>query len=231
MPLPPRSYGIAGLIVLLASLALFRQPPPAHPGGALPATIRPPSSPHPNSVGPGLTEAGQPTLTDALHEGRFEEILHRATVHPDPATRERWLDTCARLAPPSLVAGHALRLPAGPLRERILAQAIERWAIDDPAALGEWATRNLPGAAALDLALVQVVERTDPLLRTTDDALALSRLVRDASLRSRALRAVIREWAAADLEAALRFAETEPGLSAPERADLLGLLLPPVTET
>jgi hypothetical protein len=45
------------------------------------------------------------------------------------------------------------------------------------------------------------------------------------------LSAVVREWVDSDPDAALRYAESSPGLSADERTQLLRLCAPPLSES
>ena len=149
----------------------------------------------------------------------------------DPIDRRRWLDACERLAPPPLLAKHALTLADNADRDRLLRSAIERWVLVDPAAFGEWVSVHLSDNAELDAALAHIIEHTDTIQRPTAAAVAWAGLIHDPALRVRALDAVVREWAATDAEAAIRFAETAPDLSAAQRAALLARLAPPVAET
>lgn len=175
--------------------------------------------------------AGDPACIELFRSGRFSDLLRRVSDLGDEAEQARWLDACARLAPPRLLAEHALRLPSGPLRESLLETALARWALDAPVELGEWASTHLEDGRSLDFTLARIIEHTDSLHRPTSSVLAWVRLVRDPALRFRALQAVVREWAGSDPDAALRFAETTPDLSADERIELLALFVPPVTET
>ena len=218
------------MILVLVSLALVRQPPLASRGGALPKiTLSSAAFPLPPPERTSVA-AGDSALDALLRAGRFEELLVRLADLPEGTARDQWIETCARLAPPELLAEHALRLP-GASGERILSVALQRWAHDDPAKLGEWAARRLPDAPALDAALADIVESTDALHRPTATALELARLIRAPGLRCRAIRAALREWAASDPDAALRFAETDSAIPSDQRAGLLDLFTPAIPET
>ena len=233
------------MILVLVSLALVRQPPLASRGGALPKiTLSSAAFPLPPPERTSVA-AGDSALDALLRAGRFEELLVRLADLPEGTARDQWIETCARLAPPELLAEHALRLP-GASGERILSVALQRWAHDDPAKLGEWAARRLPDAPALDAALAgivegnydvtsheigHIVESTDALHRPTATALELARLIRAPGLRCRAIRAALREWAASDPDAALRFAETDSAIPSDQRAGLLDLFTPAIPET
>jgi len=226
----PRTFLVAGVTAVLASFALVRQPPLAPTGGALPPTAPPPAHTRLPAEQPRLVAPSSAPEAALLRAGRFDELLRLAVASPDePAARDA-LETCVRLAPPRLLAEHALGLPAGPLREDLLLRSFARWAVDDPAALGEWALGRDTDAAVLDHALARVVEHSDSLHRPVSAAIEIARLIRDPDLRLRALRAALREWAADDAGSALRFAESAPGLTTPERFELLDLLAPPLPE-
>ena len=218
------------MILVLVSLALVRQPPLASRGGALPKiTLSSAAFPLPPPERTSVA-AGDSALDALLRAGRFEELLVRLADLPEGTARDQWIETCVRLAPPELLAEHALRLP-GASGERILSVALQRWAHDDPAKLGEWAARRLPDAPALDAALAGIVESTDALHRPTATALELARLIRAPGLRCRAIRAALREWAASDPDAALRFAETDSAIPSDQRAGILDLFTPAIPET
>ena len=191
----------------------------------LPSAVFPP---HPSERAPGF--ADDSAMANLLRAGRFDELLVRLADLPEGTERDQWIETCARLGPPELLAEHALQLP-GASGERILSIALQRWAHDDPAKLGEWAARRLSEAPALDAALAGIVESTDALHRPTSTALELARLIRDPALRCHAIRAALREWAASDPGAALRFAETDSAIPSEQRAGLLDLFTPAIPET
>lgn len=236
MPFRLRLLSAAGAIVIVALLALSRLRPYARPEMALPATTarpvapvsRIPPTPFVRSLAPELGEAERAAL---LRNGRFEELLGSTLDLDNEAEQARWLAACAQLAPPRLLAEHALQMPDGEPRDALLAIALERWVIDSPVESSRWAAAHLEDDEALDFALARFVEHTDAVQRPVASALALTGLIRDSALHLRALRAVVREWAGSDPAAALRFAETTPGLSQDERTALLALFVPPVTET
>lgn len=233
MPLRSRPILVAGVIAVIASFAFVRPKPDSRLGETPSRTALAPQNPIPASphAGASLPADAGSACAELLRSGRFGELLRRASVIADPTARRRWLDACERLAPPPLLAEHALTLTENADRDLLLSSAIERWVLADPASLAEWAAGHLADSAELDLALARIVEHTDTLQRPTATALAWTALIHDPALRVRALGAVVREWAATDAEAALRFAETTPGLSPAERASLLVLFVPPVAET
>jgi hypothetical protein len=228
----------AGVIVAFAAIALVRETPLAPPDEAFPSAV-PALASLPRPVVfqvPALTAAtfvspSEHELSALLREGRFDALLRHGVALADAGARERWLGACARLAPPPVLAAHAIRLSPGPERERLLAAAVDRWTLDDPAAVGEWAARHLATVPELDLALTRIVESTDILHRPTATALAWADELSDPRLRLRALRQVVREWAAQDAAAALRFAESTDAVDAGGRRELLAALRVPVAET
>jgi hypothetical protein len=183
------------------------------------------------ALAPSALPAEETACATLLRDGRFAELLVHADALEDADARTRWLAACSRLALPRLLAEHAIRMPASAERDALLAVALERWALDAPAALGEWAATHADNDRIVDGALAQIVEHTDALSRPTADALAWTRLIHDPALRLRALQAVVREWAARDPDAALHFAETAPELAHEQRATLLATLLPAIPET
>jgi hypothetical protein len=226
----------AGAIAVVVLLSRHWTRSSVRSESALAAMAAPPLAPAPlppvHSVPPSPEPpVGDPACRELFRSGRFADLLRRASNLNDDAEQTRWLDACARLAPPRLVAEHALLLSPGPLRESLLETALARWALDAPVELGEWASAHLDDGRSLDFTLARIIEHTDALHRPIPSVLAWVRLVRDSGLRFHALRAVVREWADSDPDAALRFAETTPDLSADERIELLALFVPTVTET
>lgn len=226
----------AGAIALVILLAHDGSPPSPRTGAQPPAKAATPLAPASRTPAPCRSPVPTPTVGEAecrelFNAGRFADLLLRASDLGDETEQARWLDACARLAPPPLLAEHALRLPLGPTRTSLLDEAFKRWVLDSPIAFGRWAVEHLADDHSLDSSLARIIEHTDTVHRPTSAALAWVGLIHDPALRSRALEAVVREWAGTDPAAALRFAETAPNLSPDERVGLLALFVPPVTET
>lgn len=193
-------------------------------GAPVPFSVEPVAAP----ISAAPTEA---ELSALLRSGRFDELVRRVPELGDAEARERWLSTCVRLAPAHLVAAPVHSLPAGPLRERLLGEVMEHWVLADPVSFGEWAVAHLADSRELDSALARIASHTDRVQRPTSTALAWAGLIRDPALRFGALSAVVSEWAGYDPAAALRYAESSPGLSADERARLFRLCMPPLSES
>lgn len=225
-----------GAIALVILLAQDGSPPSPRTGAHPPARAVTPLAPASRTPAPSASPAptppgGEAGCSELFSAGRFADLLLRASDLSNEVEQKRWLDACARLAPPPLLAEHALRLPPGPTRAALLDDAFKRWVLDSPIEFGRWAVEHLADDHTLDSALARIIEHTDTVHRPTSAALAWVGLIHDPALRSRALEAVVREWAGTDPTAALRFAETAPDLSPDERIGLLALFVPPVTET
>ncbi len=155
------------------------------------------------------------------------DFLRRQAV--EPAVFEAFARGWAESAPAGL-ADHALSLPPGPDRNTALTFALDRWILLAPAEVADWIPR-LADPAEFDQAAGLLVERTDALHRSTQTALAWAENLSDPALRLRALTRVLREWAGQDPAAALRFAESAPGLAPEHRPLLIAALRVPVPET
>jgi hypothetical protein len=228
---------IAGLVLIVVVLGLLPKHAPSGNSPLATAAISPRlvRSPVPLSTeAVAARVSAAPTedeLSALLRSGRFDELVRRAPGLADAEARERWLSTCVRLAPASLVASPVHSLPAGPLRERLLGEVMEHWVLADPVSFGEWAIAHLADSRELDFALARITAHTDRVHRPTSTALAWAGLIRDPELRFRALSAVVREWVDSDPDAALRYTESSAGLSAEERSRLLRLCTPPLSES
>lgn len=209
----PPQRAFAAAILLAAAFASRPAPPTSSPEvGSAVSTIKHvgvsvSSIPFTPSVPP------IDRLPALLRAGDVEAALALAATLPDTADRAHWTLAALRLAPPELLAAHALARAAGPARTALLDEALARWTLRDPAATAEWIARHLIDAAEFDRAIALLVQRTDTVHRSTATALEMAENLADPDLRLNALAQVAKEWSEQNPSAALHYVLTSPDLS------------------
>jgi hypothetical protein len=116
-------------------------------------------------------------------------------------------------------ADFAEQLPAGQVRQTALRQAIGNWIMTDPVAASTW-INQFPPSEDFDQAVASVATMHDLVEEHVDVALSWAGTIVNDSLRSQALNQIISTWALQDRAAALKYAQTAPGLS-PDARDQL----------
>jgi hypothetical protein len=119
------------------------------------------------------------------------------------------------------LAGLAATLSDAGDRETMLCEIVSRWALQDPAALSQWATLKEMPDAVRDAAASRLVHDGDALNRSPEVAGAWAESITDAGSRATAIETAAREWSAKDREAAREFVRRSPRLDPTTRASIL----------
>jgi hypothetical protein len=119
------------------------------------------------------------------------------------------------------LAGLAATLSDTADRETMLCEIVSRWALQDPAALSQWATLKEMPDAVRDAAASRLVHDGDALNRSPEVAGAWAESITDAASRATAIETAAREWGATDREAAREFVRRSSRLDATTRASIL----------
>ncbi len=147
------------------------------------------------------TDASRPGAWKGLLEGWAEREPAALTLYADP-------------------------LPDGPERDDALATALPAWCQREPEAFALW-LNGIRGETDYDRAVALLVTHTDTLSRPNSLALSWVEGMMDPALRRGTALAVLRQWAASDLSAAVNYIEKAPWIEETTRPGLLLALFPP----
>lgn len=120
------------------------------------------------------------------------------------------------------LADLAVALPNGPERSAALRSALHHWTATDPLAAGEWLARR-EASGEFDAAFQAIAEHAT-LSATPQTAARWAELIVDPHRRSQTMLELVSGWAAVDLPAARRFAETTSALLPAERDEMFAFL-------
>ena len=152
-----------------------------------------------------------------------EKAAQWAQTLPDGQARNQALiGLCASWAekdPPN-AADFAAQLPAGQVRQAALRQAIGNWIMTDPVAASTWITQ-FPPHEDFDQAVASVATMHYLEDGHVDVALSWAGIIVNDSLRTAALNEIVSTWATRDRTAALKYAQSAPGLSTEARDQLV----------
>jgi len=119
------------------------------------------------------------------------------------------------------LAGLAATLSDPADRETLLCEIVSRWALQDPAALSQWAGLAEMPDAVRDVAARRLVYDGDALNRSPEVAGAWAESIGDPGLRTAAIETAAREWGATDREAAREFVRRSSRLDATTKDSIL----------
>jgi hypothetical protein len=160
-------------------------------------------------------QVGTETLPFLLKSAFFEwsrnqpgEALAACAEIEDPALRARaraevtsgwaWAD-------PIGLAEHALKLPPGEDRKGALNEALPLWMEREPEKAINWINTHNSGPE-FDAGLAAAANLQSFVVNQPDTAMGLANNISDAALRTQTMRAVFRQWAVADPDAASDYA-------------------------
>ena len=119
------------------------------------------------------------------------------------------------------LAGFAATLSDPTDRETMLCEIVSRWALQDPAALSQWAALDDMPDAVRDMAARRLVHDGDALNRSPEVAGVWAESIVDPGSRATAIETAAREWSAIDREAAREFVRRSFRLDATTKDSIL----------
>jgi hypothetical protein len=119
------------------------------------------------------------------------------------------------------LAGLAATLPGAADRETMLCEIVSRWALQDPAALSQWAALDDMPEAVRDVVARCLVHDGDALNRSPEVAGAWAESIVDPDSRATAIETAAHEWSAIDREAAREFVRRSSRLDAATKDSIL----------
>ncbi|MDQ8179028.1 hypothetical protein [Pelagicoccus sp. SDUM812005] len=123
---------------------------------------------------------------------------------------------------PAGLAQFAEKLPQGEPRALAMSRALQQWVGRSPQEAAQWLESRGP-AQELDVGVLALA--THPYLaeRSPQVAVSWAESLWDENLRADTVALVVKQWAATDRKAAIRYVREHAGLGLPERQELLAL--------
>lgn len=134
---------------------------------------------------------------------RIDNSTTREQVVAETLAGWAWADAKA-------LAEYAHTLPAGSVREKALAEALPQWVERDPDAATAWINKQDAGPE-FDAGIETVANLQSIITGHPDTAMALAGSISDPARRSHVMRAVFRQWATNNLDAARAYVSKTDG--------------------